>query len=541
LLGVEGHDGEIMDRKPQSSERYAQALADAATALESAAATASDPRVKVDLAILVGSARDQSESLRLQRRLMLPYADMAKEIFQSFHALLDPRIAKPRQAAALVRLRKYTGREAGYEPITALVRADYAQQARDTALVAPWDVDVKQDLENRARYVDGIRDLFSKSGLEGWQDDLALLSRQLEEYNNWLAADVLPHARKTNRLPPEIYADNLKQFGVRMDPRELIERALASYMQTRDELQSVARVVAEKRGYPANDYTSVIRELKKERIPTDKLLAVYNARLGAIEQIARAQSLVSLPKRTAVIRLATEAESAATPAPHVSIPRLLGNTGEQAEFVLPTTNPNSASGQDMDDFNYDAITWALTAHEARPGHELQLSSMLENGVTIARAVYAFTSANVEGWGLYAEAIVKAYVPPEGQLGILQLRMMRAARAFLDPMVNLGMIEPEAAKRLLIDQVRLSEPMAKQEVDRYTFDAPGQATSYFYGYTKLSALRTRVEIALGPRFSALAYHDAIVSAGVLPLDVLERTLLDDFVPSQRAAPVKVATQ
>ena len=104
--------------------------------------------------------------------------------------------------------------------------------------------------------------------------------------------------------------------------------------------------------------------------------------------------------------------------------------------------------------------------------------MLERGVSTARVVYAFNSANVEGWALYAEAVMKKYLPPEGQLGALQMRMMREARAFLDPMLNLGLIEPDAAKRFLMEEVMLSEPMAKQEVDRYTFGAPGQATAYY---------------------------------------------------------------
>jgi uncharacterized protein (DUF885 family) len=68
--------------------------------------------------------------------------------------------------------------------------------------------------------------------------------------------------------------------------------------------------------------------------------------------------------------------------------------------VLPTSNPNAESGVEMDDFNYDAITWALTAHEARPGHELQFAAMLEHGVSTARAVFAFNSANVEGWACW---------------------------------------------------------------------------------------------------------------------------------------------
>jgi uncharacterized protein (DUF885 family) len=182
----------------------------------------------------------------------------------------------------------------------------------------------------------------------------------------------------------------------------------------------------------------------------------------------------------------------------------------------------------MDDFNYDAIAWTLTAHEARPGHELQFASMLEHGVSTARVVFALNSANVEGWALYAEAELKQYLPPEGQLGALQMRMMREARAFLDPMLNLGLIEPDAAKRFLMEEVMLSEPMAKQEVDRYTFQAPGQATSYFYGYSRLNALRTRLELALAGRFDRHRYHDFIVAQGPLPFDLLEQAVEEEFL-------------
>jgi hypothetical protein len=538
-FGLESVDAEILDYKPQHTERYAQALESVAASLESARSSATDPRVKQDIDILIGAARDRKQSLLLNDRLMAPYFDLPQMYFNSFHAILDKRIPKKRQAAALARLRKYAGSERGYEPLATLVRKEYTQRASDTALVGPWGIEVQQHLDNQSRYVDGIREMFKESGLKGWQKDFDKLAKQIDEYSKWTRAEVLPRARKTNQLPPEIYADNLKGFGVRMDPREIMERALASYSQIRDEMDSVARIVAERRGYKSADYRDVIRELKKERIPDDKLLEIYKARLAQIEKIARDERLITLPKRDAVIRLATEAESAASPAPHLDIPRLIGNTGEPGEFVLPTKNPNAAPGAEMDDFNYDAITWGLIAHEARPGHELQFASMLESGVSTARAVFAFNSANAEGWGLYSEAIMKSHVPPEGQIGILQFRLMRAARAFLDPMLNLGLIDPDSAKRILMEDVMLSEPMAKQEVDRYTFRAPGQATSYFYGYLKLSALRTRVEIALGKRFTPLAYHDFIVGAGLLPLELLERTVMEDFVSSQRAAPVKAA--
>jgi uncharacterized protein (DUF885 family) len=532
--GVEGHDGEVFDLKPRYVEREIADLQPVIARLESAREAAADPRVKQDLEILVTAARKQAGTLALNERLMLPYFDLPRGIFSAFQDLLDERVEKKRQAAAVVRLKRYVGAERGYEPVVTLAKQRFEEAAAaDPQRVGPWTTEVEQSLKNQAQYVEGMRELFQSSGLKGWQKDFATLSKQIDDYGKWVRETVLPRARKTNRLPPEIYADNLKNFGVDMDPRELLDRAQTAYAQTRDELASVSRVLAAQRGWKSFDYHDVIRELKKERIANDKLLDTYNARLGEIESIVRKEQLVTLPQRPAAIRLATDAESAAQPAPHVDVPRLIGNTGEPAQFVLPTRNPGASTSAEMDDFNYDAITWTLTAHEARPGHELQFAAMIEQGVSTARIVFAFNSANVEGWALYAEAVMKQYLPLEGQIGSLQMRLMRAARAFLDPMLNLGLIEPAAAKRLLMEEVMLSEPMAQQEVDRYTFRAPGQATSYFYGYNKLEALRTKTEIALaGQPFPEAAFHDFIVNQGLLPLGVLDRAVLETFVPSQK---------
>jgi hypothetical protein len=530
-FGVEGHDNDVFDVKPRFSERQEADLAAAITQLEQRRGTATDPLVRRDIDILIGAARDQKHSLEINRQLTLPFFDVGQAVFRGFQDLLDARVEKSRQKAVLTRLHRYVGAEKGYEPITVLARQRYEDQAGNAELIGPWIVEAQQYLDNQPRYLDGIEELLKGSGLKGWQKDMKTLRTQFADYDKWARATVLPRARKTNQLPAELYADNLKRFGVQMDPKEVMARALASYQQTRSEIEPLARRIAEERKWSKTDYRDVIRELKKQRIADDQLLALYTGRLEQIEAIIRRENIVTLPTRKAVIRLSTPAEAAATPAPHIDPPRLIGNTGEPAEFVLPTANPNAAPGTVMDDFNYDAIAWTLTAHEARPGHELQFAGMLERGVSTARVVFALNSANVEGWALYAEAVLKKFLPPEGQLGALQMRMMREARAFLDPMLNLGLIDPDAAKRFLMEEVMLSEPMAKQEVDRYTFQAPGQATSYFYGYSRLNALRTRMELALAGRFDEHRYHDFIVAQGPLPFDLLERAVEEEFLPKR----------
>ena len=181
----------------------------------------------------------------------------------------------------------------------------------------------------------------------------------------------------------------------------------------------------------------------------------------------------------------------------------------------------------MDDWSHNAITWGLTVHEARPGHELQFASLVENGTSLARALFAFNSANVEGWGLYSEAIMHEYLPLDGQLFSLWMRLMRAARMFLDPMVNTGQITRDEAERFLIEQCGLSKPMASSEADRYAFWLPGQATAYYYGYQHLLQLRTDAELRLGERFDQKAFHDFIIEQGLLPPEMLREAVEAEF--------------
>jgi uncharacterized protein (DUF885 family) len=298
-------------------------------------------------------------------------------------------------------------------------------------------------------------------------------------------------------------------------------------------MQAIAPLVAKDHHIESGDYRDVIRALKKEQMPRDKIENTYHEVIGKIEDIIRREQIVTLPERPMIMRIASEAETAAQPAPHMDPPPLIGNKGERGTFVLTLGNPSSSGSADSyDDFNHPYATWTLTAHEGRPGHELQFSAMVERGVSLARSLFAFNSVNVEGWALYAEAEMKPYEPLDGQLFALQARLQRAARAILDPMVNLGRITPERAKEVLTDEVVLSPAYARQEIDRYTFRAPGQATSYFYGYTKLMELRGDTEIKLGKKFDRKAFNDFVIGQGLLPPALLREAVETQFIPSQK---------
>ncbi|HEY4886035.1 MAG TPA: DUF885 domain-containing protein [Myxococcales bacterium] len=520
--GVAGIDDRISDFTPGRRQRQRQAIQQAVSELEDRQKSERDPNVNEDLAILIEAGRRQIRGSELQESLQVPYLNLPRLIFGSVHALLDPQIAADRRPAALVRVRKYAGLEPGFLPVVHLAEAE-AREGLQKGLLPPSRIEVENDLQTSQFLIEGIDKLFAEYKIPGAKEPVATLHGQLEEYVKFVRAEVLPKAREDFRLPRELYEFQLRQVGVDISGEELAERAHRGFVQIQGEMQKVAARVAQQRGLPSSDYRQVIQELKKSQIPDDRVLDFYNRRLAQIERIIREQRLVTMPSRPARIRLGTPAENAQQPAPHMSPPRLIGNTGEQGEFVLPLSMPGKVTMK-YDDFNYDAAAWTLTAHEARPGHELQFARMVERGVSLTRAVFAFNSVNVEGWGLYAEAITLPYMPDDGKLISLQLRLQRAARAFLDPELQMGKWTPETAREFLEKEVGLSPAFATQEVDRYTFRAPAQATAYYYGYLRILELRNAAEKQLGSRFEPLTFHDTILAQGLLPPDLMKKAVL-----------------
>ncbi|MGD6027677.1 DUF885 family protein, partial [Xanthomonas citri pv. citri] len=142
------------------------------------------------------------------------------------------------------------------------------------------------------------------------------------------------------------------------------------------------------------------------------------------------------------------------------------------------------------------------------------------------------SVNVEGWALYAEAEMVPYEPLDGQLIALQFRLLRAARAILDPMLNLGLTDRASAGKVLREQVGFSEAMTKQELDRYMFNMPGQAGSYFYGYSRILELRMGTELALGDKFDRQGFNNFLLDQGLLPPALLAKAVQEEYVPKRK---------
>ena len=531
-IGVDGLDEQVTDLGPGIYERSMQATRDVLAELEVRLAKETNPKVKQDLGILIKALEDNIFSSELNRANMLPYYTVSQTVFFGVRGLIDAQIPRERYPAAVARIEKYAGLVDGYEPITEQAKARTVERFAVEGLTGPFVDEVEQDLERAETFVTGIEGLLAGTDLQGWEESYATLAGQLRDYNEWVRAEILPRARTDYRLPKAMYEDALRNWGVYSSPEELIEQATKGYMDIRNEMEALAPQIAAEKGWDTRDYREVIALLKEEgAIDGDKLLDHFHSVLRDLEEIIVREKIITLPERDAGIRIATAAETAAQPAPHLEVPRMIGNTGEYPSFIIPQLTQNEDGSWVQTDDTYAAGSWTLTVHEARPGHEMQFSSVIESGVSIARALFAFNSANVEGWGLYAEAIMRPYLSLEAQMISLQYRLMRAGRMFLDPMLNLGLITPEEAKSLIMNDMAIGESWAQNEIERYTYRMPGQATAYYYGYNKMQSLRAQTELKLRDDFDQQAFHDFILAQGLLPPEILKDAVMTEFVPGQ----------
>lgn len=178
---------------------------------------------------------------------------------------------------------------------------------------------------------------------------------------------------------------------------------------------------------------------------------------------------------------------------------------------------------------------ATVYHEAIPGHHMQIdiAQNLPN-LPMFRKQPNHT-AYIEGWALYAEQLGKDvgfYKDPLSDYGRLSSELFRACRLVVDT----GVHYKKWTRQQMIDFMRehsaLDEPDIQAETDRY-IAIPAQALAYKMGQLKILELRELAKHELGDRFDIKAFHDMVLNAGTLPLNILDARI-KNWIKEQKAA-------
>ncbi len=203
------------------------------------------------------------------------------------------------------------------------------ERMSNTALTWPWAVEVQQNLDDAPEYVSGIRDLLQKSGLKGWQKDFdALLARAEGAQRMGAQHGAAACAQDESSAARDLCGQS---EGITASRRIRAISCSARCSPTCRRVMrwtALARVIAAQKGYKSSNYRDVIRELKKNRVPADKVEPLYRAQLAQLEDtLAQAEhrypaeagrgdsSFHRMRKRPAARRrISTRRGSSATPA-----------------------------------------------------------------------------------------------------------------------------------------------------------------------------------------------------------------------------------
>lgn len=290
-----------------------------------------------------------------------------------------------------------------------------------------------------------------------------------------------------------------------------------------DEIEAEMLAVARKLGF--KDLASLNDHIKKERrfyaASGQQLLDLYTNYVREMEP-ELPKLFGRLPKnKLTVIPMAASRSKNAVPADY---------TDGTADGSRPGhINVNEWDPEHRLVLNVEAIAY----HEGIPGHHLQLSLAQELvGLPLFRKYEDYT-AFVEGWALYSERLGKEvgrYRDPYSDYGRLENEMWRAVRLVVDTGVHEKHWSRDQMVAYFHRYTAMDEPNVQSEVDRY-IAWPGQALAYKLGQLEILQLRQYAKDQLGDKFNIRDFHDEVLGAGALPLEVLEKRI-HEWVAKQK---------
>ena len=189
------------------------------------------------------------------------------------------------------------------------------------------------------------------------------------------------------------------------------------------------------------------------------------------------------------------------------------------------------------DFEKRTLTNVETTayHEGVPGHHMQIAIAQELPTLPPFRQQGGYTAYSEGWALYAEDLgreVGFFQDPYSLYGHLQDEMLRAIRLVVDTGLHYKHWSREQVVQFFHDHSGTDEVEVQSETDRYIV-WPAQALGYKIGQLKILALREKAKKELGPKFDIRKFHDEVLGAGALPMNVLEDRI-NEWIAEEKGA-------
>ena len=364
--------------------------------------------------------------------------------------------------------------------------------------------------EERAAFVAAAEKIAAESVIPAFARVRALLAAQLPRTTDDAGVWRLPRGGERYRQSLATYTTTL------LDAEEIHAIGLREVGRLEGEMDKILRELGYKDGTVNARYAQLDLALQPPAEPDPRPAILAENEKWVRDAERRAASLFDLLPKAPVVVKREPPFSERTAAAHYADPAPDGS--KPGVYWLPLPGPIFGMLR----------TRSLCYNEAVPGHHFQLAlqqEMQDLPRFRRRGVFGFISAYGEGWALYAERLADEHGwyagDPHGRLGYLNSMLFRARRLVVDT----GLHVKKWTRQQAIDY-----GISAREVERYVV-WPGQACSYMIGQLRIVELREQSRAALGNRFSIQQFHNVVLKAGNVPLDVLAQ-LVEAWVTERK---------
>ena len=309
----------------------------------------------------------------------------------------------------------------------------------------------------------------------------------------------------------EYYQNRINYYTtLEISPKEIHEIGLNEVNKIRDEMQNIIYSLDFKGDFES--FINYLRTEKKFYVETPKELLMIARDISKRLDEKLPEFFKTLPRKPYGVAPVPDAI-----APKYTAGRYISSSTKSRTSAYYWVNTYALNSRPL--YNLPA----LSAHEAVPGHHLQIALNEEGNENMPRfRKKLYLSAYGEGWGLYAESLADEmgiYTTPYEKFGQLTYSMWRACRLVVDTGIHKFNWSREKAVSFMSENTALSFHEINTEIDRY-ISWPGQALSYKIGELKIKELRSKSEKLLAEKFDIHDFHEIILGKGTLTLPMLE---------------------
>jgi uncharacterized protein (DUF885 family) len=266
-------------------------------------------------------------------------------------------------------------------------------------------------------------------------------------------------------------------------------------------------------------WREIVEELRADTPEPEALLAVYRAELDRAHAFVAERDLVSVPRDPVDVVPTPSFMLALVPFAAYEPPPIFLSHQTGRFYVTPPdpSLPPEALARQRRGHCRHAIP-SMVAHEAYPGHHLQLVTAQGLGSEVRRHVW--TPVMVEGWALYCEQLMDEagyYADDEARLFQLVNLLWRAIRIVLDVGLHTRGMSPAEAVDYMVEHLPIERTSAEAEVRRYCA-WPTYQLCYAVGRRELLRLREAYRERAGAGFQPKRFHDELLAYGGIPVSL-----------------------